>query len=236
MDISEIRRQNLLLLIDKFKTQAEFADKIDKPASYISQLKKGKDKKGKETNMGSDFARDIENKLGLERGWLDNYQIIANQVNSGNFHNTQVSQNVNSPFINYKAVQQDLIDIRFYENANINNTGVYQVSKNLIQQMGNANRLFAVPVLGRDMQPLLMDKAMVVADESKADYGIVDGQIYALQIGESIRCRYLGIVWGGRVRVYSEQNEEGEILDQTEFDKHFKILGGVIWQSSFFNW
>lgn len=98
MDISEIRRQNLLLLIDKFKTQAEFADKIDKPASYISQLKKGKNKKGKETNMGSEFARDIEKKLGLEYGWLDNYQIIANQVNSGSFHNTQVSQHVNSPF------------------------------------------------------------------------------------------------------------------------------------------
>ena len=236
MDISEIRRQNLLLLIDKFKTQAEFADKIDKPASYISQLKKGKDKKGKETNMGSDFARDIENKLGLERGWLDNYQIIANQVNSGNFHNTQVSQNVNSPFINYKAVQQDLIDIPLYQNANIAKIGTYPVSKYLLQQMGNPSTLFAVPVVGRDMQPLLMDKAMVVADESKADYGIVDGQIYALQIGESIRCRYLGIVWGGRVRVYSEQNEEGEILDQTEFDKHFKILGGVIWQSSFFGW
>ena len=167
---------------------------------------------------------------------LDNQHIHASQVNSGNFHNSQISQNVNSPFINYKAVQQDLIDIPLYQNANIAKIGTYPVSKYLLQQMGNPSTLFAVPVVGRDMQPLLMDKAMVVADESKAKIGIVDGQIYALQIGENIRCRYLGIVWGGRVRVYSEQNKDGEILDQAEFDKHFKVLGGIVWQSSFFGW
>lgn len=236
MDISEIRRQNLLLLIDKFKTQAEFADKIDKPASYISQLKKGKDKKGKEINMGSEFARDIEKKLGLEYGWLDNYQIIANQVNSGSFHNTQVSQHVNSPFIDYKAVQQDLIDIPLYQNANIAKIGIYPVSKYLLQQMGNPSTLFAVPVVGRDMQPLLMDKAIVVVDKSKLEIGIYDGQVYALQMGESVRCRYLEMLSGGRVRVYSEQNKEGETFDQEQFDKHYQILGGVIWQSSFFGW
>ena len=167
---------------------------------------------------------------------LDNQHIHASQVNSGNFHNSQISQNVNSPLINYKAVQQDLIDIPLYQNANIAKIGTYPVSKYLLQQMGNPSTLFAVPVVGRDMQPLLMDKAMVVADESKAKIGIVDGQIYALQIGENIRCRYLGIVWGGRVRVYSEQNKDGEILDQAEFDKHFKVLGGIVWQSSFFGW
>ena len=234
MDINEIRRQNMLLLIDRFKTQARFAEKIEKPASYISQIKKGKDNKGKEINMGSDFARDIEEKLGLEFGWLDNHHTV--QVNSGNFHNSSINQNVNSPVIDYGIPQQDLIPIRFYENANISNPDRYPVAKNIIEQMGKSTLLFAVPAVGREMQPLLMDKAMVIADESKAKIGIIDGQIYALQIGESIRCRYLGIVWGGRVRVYSEQDKEGEILDQADFDKHFKVLGGVIWQSSFFNW
>lgn len=167
---------------------------------------------------------------------LDNQHIHASQVNSGNFHNSQISQNVNSPFINYKAVQQDLIDIPLYQNANIAKIGTYPVSKYLLQQMGNPSTLFAVPVVGRDMQPLLMDKAIVVADKSKLEIGIYDGQVYALQMGESVRCRYLEILSGGRVRVYSEQNKEGETFDQERFDKHYQILGGVIWQSSFFGW
>lgn len=162
--------------------------------------------------------------------------VHASQINSGNFHNSHISQNVNTPFINYEFPQQAVTPIRLYENANIDNIGRYPVAKNLIERMGKPTSLFAVTVVGREMQPLLMDKAMVIADESKAEIGIVDGQIYALQIGESIRCRYLGIVWGGRVRVHSEQNKDGEILDQADFDKHFKVLGGVIWQSSFFNW
>lgn len=236
MDINEIRRQNMLLLIDGFKSQAQFAEKIDRPASYISQIKKGKDKQGKEINMGSDFARHIETELGLEFGWLDNPHTVVHQVNSGNFHNSQISQNVNSPYIDYKFPKQDLTHIRLYENANVGMIGSYPLAKNLIEQMGKPTSLFAVPVMGRDMQPLLMDKAMVIANEDKLSIGIYDGQVYALQMGESIRCRYLEIVSGGRVRVYSEQNKTGETFDQADFDKHYQILGGVVWQSSFFNW
>lgn len=74
MDISEIRRQNLLLLIDRYKTQVEFANEIGKPASYISQIKKGGKKNGEKVSMGNEMARDIEKALNLEHGWLDTYQ------------------------------------------------------------------------------------------------------------------------------------------------------------------
>ena len=71
MDIGRIRLQNMLLLISNYKTQTEFAAAIDKPASYISQLKKGTKPNGDSISMGSDFARDIETSLGLDYGWMD---------------------------------------------------------------------------------------------------------------------------------------------------------------------
>lgn len=71
MDIGQIRLQNMLSLINNYKTQTEFASAIDKPASYISQLKKGSKPNGDSISMGSDFARDIETSLGLKRGWMD---------------------------------------------------------------------------------------------------------------------------------------------------------------------
>lgn len=71
MDIGQIRRQNMLALIDKYKTQAKFAADINKPASYISQLKKGTKPNGEPISMGNDFARDIEESLGLKHGWMD---------------------------------------------------------------------------------------------------------------------------------------------------------------------
>ena len=77
MDIGEIRLQNMLSLINNYKTQTEFAAAIDKPASYISQLKKGTKPNGDSISMGSDFARDIEISLGLKRGWMDVLHIKA---------------------------------------------------------------------------------------------------------------------------------------------------------------
>lgn len=71
MDIGGIRRKNMLKLITNFRTQSDFADAVGKPASYISQIKKGVKSNGEIISMGSEFARDIETALGLDYGWMD---------------------------------------------------------------------------------------------------------------------------------------------------------------------
>lgn len=71
MDIGSIRRANMLRLIKNFRTQSDFADAVGKPASYISQIKKGTKTNGDAVSMGSEFARDIEQSLGLSHGWMD---------------------------------------------------------------------------------------------------------------------------------------------------------------------
>lgn len=65
MTISDVRRQNLQLLIEKHGSQAALARATKKPAAFIAQLRSGI------RNLGEAASRDIEKSLGLSRGWFD---------------------------------------------------------------------------------------------------------------------------------------------------------------------
>lgn len=67
MDISEIRRQNLKLLIDQHagSNQAKFGQLVDWNRSTVNQYLHGA------RNIGNPSARKLEKKLGLHKGWMD---------------------------------------------------------------------------------------------------------------------------------------------------------------------
>ncbi len=71
--ISEIRHANLLRLIADHGSIQAFADAIDRSHSQVSQLKNRS--KHSKTQMprevGDDFARHVEDRLRLPRGWMD---------------------------------------------------------------------------------------------------------------------------------------------------------------------
>ena len=74
MDISEIRRHNLIRLLLTAKerdglNRKEFAAKCDTDPAVISQITSTTQKINK--NMGSDLARRIERSMNLPRGWMD---------------------------------------------------------------------------------------------------------------------------------------------------------------------
>lgn len=75
MDNKEIRRQNLLHLIDSHKkkgvNQAQFAEKIGVSASYLTQIKTGNASKEKDAGIGDNISKRIEAALDLEKGWMD---------------------------------------------------------------------------------------------------------------------------------------------------------------------
>lgn len=75
MDISEIRRRNLRLIIEqRFKgTAAELARALGKQPSEISRI--FSTKLAHRRNVGSRLARKIEQVLGEEVGWMDRHQI-----------------------------------------------------------------------------------------------------------------------------------------------------------------
>ena len=71
MDATEVRRINLIALIKKQGAQNKFADLVETPAPFLSQVVNQK------RGMGTTVARRIEAKLGKPRGWMDNLQTPA---------------------------------------------------------------------------------------------------------------------------------------------------------------
>lgn len=67
MDVSEVRLINVRALIEKSGGQAQFAEKIGRDASYVSQIAGKNPRKP----IGDKIARHIERAFNLQRGWLD---------------------------------------------------------------------------------------------------------------------------------------------------------------------
>lgn len=244
MDIAEIRRENMLALIDKFKTQADFADAIGTPASYISQLKKGVKSSGARVTMGSDLARQIEVELKLPYGYMDTQHKLSVQMNGNTVTNgSSLHQNINT----HKCLEGQMIksgqqctEIVCYEHADITQSSTFAIAQGVINRVPDIvrspNELFAFPMVSQDMTPIIASGSLVVADTKKARIPIYDGKIYALKMGNLIRCFYLSQVSADEVRVYSVTDKDGEVLKRADFDNKYQIMGGVVWWSSFMEW
>lgn len=72
--IEEIRHANLLTQIARFPTLQAFADQVERAHSQVSQLRNriAHSTTGKPREVDSKMARHLEEKLGLEHGWMDN--------------------------------------------------------------------------------------------------------------------------------------------------------------------
>lgn len=89
MDISEIRRSNLLKLIEQKSSgsQKHFAESVETAAAYLSQIINGTiGRNGKPAVVGTPLARKIEKALNLEHGYMDIYhddkqKFLDNNVN-----------------------------------------------------------------------------------------------------------------------------------------------------------
>jgi hypothetical protein len=74
MTIDEIRRENLAALIKELGGVSTFAEKIAKSDSQVSQWRNASvdSKTKKPRGISDDACRDIEEKCGKPRGWMDN--------------------------------------------------------------------------------------------------------------------------------------------------------------------
>lgn len=71
--VSEIRLENLTLLLSELGSLRALADKANTSASYLSQIKNGlrDSKSGTPKSVGSSLARQLEEGCGKPRGWMD---------------------------------------------------------------------------------------------------------------------------------------------------------------------
>lgn len=74
MENKEVRRQNLLILIDEChpSTKVAMSEKTGIPQQYISQIvNRSPGSNGKPRGMGNKTARTLEEKCGKPTGWMD---------------------------------------------------------------------------------------------------------------------------------------------------------------------
>jgi hypothetical protein len=83
LPIAEIRRQNLKALAARYRTRKLFADALGVSEAQLSQWINGsKDSKtGRQRGMADDSCRLVEDKLVLERGWMDRQHSNEGQQN-----------------------------------------------------------------------------------------------------------------------------------------------------------
>lgn len=74
MTIDEIRRANLITLVDKYGTVKQFSERIEKSEAQVSQWRNASldSRTGRPRGISDDICRHIEEKCELQRGWMDN--------------------------------------------------------------------------------------------------------------------------------------------------------------------
>lgn len=94
MENKDIRRANLRALMNEFiqagNNKAQFADKLEMPASQLSQITSDRAVR----NIGDAIARKIEAQLSLPTGWLDKLQGEASSQPKG--ENNYILQNIST--------------------------------------------------------------------------------------------------------------------------------------------
>jgi len=88
----EIRRDNLLIAIERFRTASALAERAGVAAAYLSQIKNQTpdSKTGKAKAMGDEVARKIEKALTAPEGWMD----VAHDSNEGGAPNNEPDKRV----------------------------------------------------------------------------------------------------------------------------------------------
>jgi phage repressor protein C with HTH and peptisase S24 domain len=250
MDIYEIRRQNLRHLVStRFNGRiASLADAIERAPSYVSRCLTGKPEHRK--RIGEALARDVEDKLGIQRLWLD----------SG--HATQLP--VDEPPVAAQAAHPEMADFSIWDDESpaaddevlvpflhevelaagsgrfaIEETegSTLRFGKRSLRKNGvKFSDAKCVSVRGNSMLPVLRDGAIVGVDVGKNSFGdIIDGDLYAINHNGQLRIKQVyRTALGLRLRSFNrdEHPDEDYSFDEVQ-DQGIAIIGHVFWWGMF---
>lgn len=114
-DIYEIRRLKLQELVDGYETQRKFAEAAGLDATVVSRMLYPSGKANKR-NIGEQSARQIEDSLGLSRGWLDG---LANTKDSNVAYAGPNEPKGNFPVISWVSAGQWMEAVEPYHRKSI---------------------------------------------------------------------------------------------------------------------
>lgn len=241
MEISDIRRDNLRALMkQRFDgKQARLADALGRSANYISRCLSTAPSSAGSKNIGEDFARDIEAKLGLERYQLDREgmkpsEVVGNAEYLGPF----------SVWDDETPMDDDEVYVPFLKEVELSagsgKTVVEPSHKQklrfgkmtLRRQNVQPSEAVCVTVSGNSMEPVLPHGSTVGVDQGCTT--ITDGKMYALNHGGQLRVKTLYRAPGGGIRIRSynrEEHPDEEYSADDMLQKDIIVIGKVFWYS-----
>jgi len=249
MDIKDIRRRNLLALINDYlfrnpkSGKAGFAEEVGIPPSQLSQLSSDRGVR----NIGDVMARRIEESLALSRGWMDspkwdasnetpmlNYSLVEPSVEKFTLHSEPESY----PDQKYRL---EVLDTEFSCGGGRLNSEYPEVIRSIELDPEEAKRMFGgrqasslkiATAMGDSMLGSIFPGELVVLDVTVKRF-ISDG-IYAFVYGDNFHIKRLQLL-KDRMIVISD-NASYERWEVTNEDEElFHIQGFVVgkWQMSY---
>lgn len=242
MEISDIRRENLRALMkQRFDgKQARLADALGKSANYISRCLSTAPSSAGSKNIGEEFARDIEAKLGLERYQLDQKgmkpaeKVVGNAEYLGQF----------SVWDDDTPLDDDEVYVPFLKEVELSagsgKTVVEPSHKQklrfgkmtLRRQNVQPSEAVCVTVSGNSMEPVLPHGSTVGVDQGCT--AVTDGKMYALNHGGQLRVKTLYRAPGGGIRMRSynrDEHPDEEYSADEMLQKDIIVIGKVFWYS-----
>ncbi len=252
MDIKQIRKQNLLLLIKESGGRKLFGEKTGKSEAQISQLLSNSKTS---RNIGDRLARDFERSCAKPAGWMDTVHGNGQRTASAEFtYMPAVKQNApredELEFIGHMdawdsdtPLGPDEVELPLFREVELaagggrtevieNHGAKLRFARSTLSRAGvdPANAACAT-VKGNSMERLIPDGTTVGVNTG--DKEIRDGEIYAFDHDGMLRVKYLQRKPGGGIRVISENIHEHppEDYDADEVAENIRLIGRVFWWS-----
>lgn len=243
MNIKDIRRRNLLALINDYlfrnpkRGKSHFAEEIGIPPSQLSQLSS----ESRARNIGDLLARRIETNLGLQPGWMDQPQWDPNT------QFTKISSNekfeLQTGTIDYpdQTYRLEVLDTEFGCGGGRLNADYPEIIRSIELDPEEAKRMFGgrqatslkiATAMGDSMLGSIHPGELVVLDVTVKRF-ISDG-IYAFVYGDNFHIKRLQLL-KDRLIVISDNSSYDRWEVTPEDEDQFHIQGFVIgkWQMSY---
>lgn len=245
MEISDIRRENLRSLMkQRFEgKQARLADALGKSANYISRCLSTSMPAASRKNIGEDFAREIEQALGLDRYQLDRVGMPRDENRTEIASNAQYIGPIDA-WDDDTPLDDDEVYVPFLKEVELS-AGSGRVSvqessgrklrfgKMTLRRQGvQPSEAVCVSVSGNSMEPVLPDGSTVGVN--KGATAITDGKMYALDHNGQLRIKTLYRLPGGGVRMRSfnrEEHPDEEYTADEMTENDISVIGKVFWSS-----
>ncbi|WP_417315653.1 S24 family peptidase [Cycloclasticus pugetii] len=219
--------------------QADFARHIGKSPALVWQYLSG------HRMIGEKFAREVERKIILPKGWMDAppYTEVKPNSRKGSEHDELEFFGHMDAWDSTTPLDEDEVELPLFREVElaagggatqvIENRGAkLRFAKSTLSRAGvPAEAAACAFVRGNSMEPVMPDGTCVGVNT--ADKAIKDGEIYAIDHGGMLRVKYLHRRPGGGIKIVSQNASEHPVEEVTveEMAQGVRVIGRVFWWS-----